>query len=274
MVKRHLVNRGPTSQREIPNCLSRRLANCKAVKSITVVSVSATHKVAEHAEAIRRTMRALPFPASGLLLSKERPAGLDSGIAWAPYSKNVTDEGVKSEYGGFIINGLHKYINTDFCLLVQWDGYAINPHNWDDKFLDYDYIGAPFAENFLYELLFPRFRNRVGNGGFSLRSKKWLDLGATAPEYFGEAEDMFCTQQHVNHWRSQGCKIAPIEVAGRFSMEYPLSRNPELTIDKAFGFHGFLPDGRPRFYGKFNHLEMYRGSASRVLKRLALKLKK
>ena len=40
------------------------------------------------------------------------------------------------------------------------------------RFFDYDYIGAPWPNNFV---------NRVGNGGFSLRSKKFLELTAKIP---------------------------------------------------------------------------------------------
>ena len=58
-------------------------------------------------------------------------------------------------YSEFVIRELHKYVDTSHCLLVQWDGYVLNPKSWLPQFLDYDYIGAPWNGNV------------VGNGGFS-----------------------------------------------------------------------------------------------------------
>jgi len=243
------------------------------MKTLTVVAVSSHYKVPEHVTAIVKTAAALPFPVKKLLLSAQRPDPLPADIEWREFATGVDGQESAVRASRFILIELCQHIDTDHCLLVQWDGFALNPAAWDNRFFDYDYIGAPFAENPLYELLFPRFRHRVGNGGFSLRSKKWLELGATAPKYRGQSEDMFCTQQYVQHWKSHGCKIAPIEVAGRFSMEYPLSRHPQLHIKDAFGFHGFLPDGRPRFYGKFDKMAMFKGSVARVSKRAVARVR-
>ena len=38
----------------------------------------------------------------------------------------------------------YKYIKTSHVLIVQWDGYIINSKKWDSRFLNFDYIGAPF----------------------------------------------------------------------------------------------------------------------------------
>ena len=45
-------------------------------------------------------------------------------------------------YNRFIVYELHKYIDTDFVLIIQDDGYIINPTKWSDNFFNYDYIGA------------------------------------------------------------------------------------------------------------------------------------
>lgn len=57
-----------------------------------------------------------------------------------------------NDYGKIIFDILPKYITDDFVLVFQWDGFILNPSNWFDSFLDYDYIGAPY-------------NNWVGNGG-------------------------------------------------------------------------------------------------------------
>ena len=71
-----------------------------------------------------------------------------------------------SEYSFFVLKALHEYVETQHCLLVQWDGFVTNANAWRPDFLAFDYIGAPWPQ-------FSDGRN-VGNGGFSLRSRKLL----------------------------------------------------------------------------------------------------
>ena len=131
----------------------------------------------------------------------------------------------KQAYSKFVIQELHKYIKTDFVLIVQWDGWIINKDAWNPKFLDYDYIGAVWPwhpEGF-----------RVGNGGFSLRSKVLCELTAE-PEFVYKdrnEDDLIC---HINRdylVRNQ-VRFAPEELARQFSFERELSNVP------SFGFHG------------------------------------
>ncbi len=72
------------------------------------------------------------------------------------------------EWNRKILYDLIKYVDTDFCLLIHDDSCVVNPEMWTDEFLDYDYIGAPWPEG--------SQPYRVGNGGFSLRSKRLLDV--------------------------------------------------------------------------------------------------
>ena len=72
-----------------------------------------------------------------------------------------------------MVNKFPQYIDTDFVLITQADGFIINPHKWTDIFLEYDYIGAPFPDEPQYGFTGD---TRVGNGGFSLRSKKLIDM--------------------------------------------------------------------------------------------------
>ena len=37
-----------------------------------------------------------------------------------------------------------EHIQTSHCLLIQSDGFVLFPDKWDDSWLDYDYIGAPW----------------------------------------------------------------------------------------------------------------------------------
>jgi hypothetical protein len=139
----------------------------------------------------------------------------------------ITDPQINSRqaYSKFILQELHKYIHTDFVLIVQWDGYIINPDAWKPQFLEYDYIGAVWPWH-------PRGL-RVGNGGFSLRSKVLCQLTANPQFVYTDQneDDLIC---HVNrdYLVSNGIKFAPEELAREFSFER------ELSDIKTFGFHG------------------------------------
>ncbi len=81
-------------------------------------------------------------------------------------------------YSYNMIYKLSDYVQTDYALIVQSDGYVVNSESWRNEFFDYDYIGAPFnlpKDDFSYRDINGNIF-RVGNGGFSFRSKKLIDL--------------------------------------------------------------------------------------------------
>lgn len=137
-------------------------------------------------------------------------------------------------YSEFCIKHLANYIETEHVLIIHPDGYILNPSAWDDEFLQYDYIGATwwYKDNM-----------NVGNGGFSLRSKKLLDILAkidihqTHPE-----DDVICRQYRYYLEEEHGIRFAPEEVANRFSIEaYGVQ---DKRYNGAFGFHGKHVDFR------------------------------
>ena len=146
------------------------------------------------------------------------------------------------EYNKFIVFELWKYIDTSHCLIVQDDGFVIDYSIWNNDWLDYDYIGAPF--NLPHDEISYRDDNknivRVGNGGFSLRSKKLLklasDLNMEWKSYFGyyNEDGWFCCHNR-SIYESNNCKWAPLEVAIHFSREAELPENQNIST---FGFHG------------------------------------
>ena len=150
-------------------------------------------------------------------------------------------------YNRFIVYELHKYIDTDFVLIIQDDGYIINPTKWSDNFFNYDYIGAiwpipPVTDQISYRDPLGNLI-RVGNGGFSFRSKKLLSLASELnlewTSYFGHYnEDGFfcCHNRHI--YEANGCIYAPPEVAKYFSHETEVA---EIRGIKPFGFHRFDP---------------------------------
>lgn len=145
------------------------------------------------------------------------------------------------EYSRFIVYELWKHIDTDYALLIQSDGFVVSPNHWQDDFLNYDYIGAPWnlpQDDFSFRDAFGNIV-RVGNGGFSLRSKKLLSLPTKLnlewKPYFGfYNEDGFFTCHNRHLFEAEGCVYAPLDVAKYFSHEAEL---PETIGITPFGFH-------------------------------------
>jgi hypothetical protein len=137
------------------------------------------------------------------------------------------------EYNRFIVEDLNSLIHTDFVLIIQNDGWIINPQKWSDNFLTYDYIGAPWP-----------WHKVVGNGGFSIRSKKFLELSSKLKydpkhhEYPYCPEDYFMCVMNRNYFTDNGCIFPDIKTGLDFSFEHHMSEYPQHTIKDSFGFHG------------------------------------
>lgn len=135
------------------------------------------------------------------------------------------------DYSKFCLFKLSDYVKTDFCLIFQDDGFILNPNLWNDSFYLYDYIGSPWP---LY-MGWPIENRQVGNGGFSLRSKKLLDLCKTFTDHTSQNEDTFIISGKRKEIENAGLKIAPLEIARIFSIENELDQDHNLNT--CFGFH-------------------------------------
>lgn len=132
------------------------------------------------------------------------------------------------EYDNFIIKNFYKYIDTDFVLIVQHDGLIYKSENWSDNFLKFDYIGACWPTA-------PKKQNKVGNGGFSLRSKKFMHEASKVlnTNYCNEAEDVYLCETLYDHMKNNNFKYATVDIASNFSSELEWSK----TNYDSFGFH-------------------------------------
>lgn len=176
----------------------------------------------------------------------------------------------RTGYSVFCLKQMYQYIETDHVLITQPDGMAVNSQFWDDQFLEYDYVGPPYNlnekhtnEGLVEHFGFPQYKNVnkwiVGNGGFSLRSKKLLKAlqDDKITEYvfnektkkFFYGEDLQITVIHRDILEKEyGIKYAPIEVALRFATERLVDNG------MSFGFHGwqnipwFLDEDECMFY--------------------------
>lgn len=128
------------------------------------------------------------------------------------------------EYSKFIVKDLNNYINTDHVLIFQNDGFISNVKAWDEEFLNYDYIGAPWWYD---------DENNVGNGGFSIRSKKLLDILSNDDHIQDtDPEDHNICRVYGDYLKKEhGIKFAPERLAEKFSVE-------NGNYSNQFGFHG------------------------------------
>ena len=132
-------------------------------------------------------------------------------------------------YNEFVAMKLWQFIGSDYVLFK------------------FDYIGAPWPippeeDKVSYRTPSGQLA-RVGNGGFSFRSRKLLraptilgleftDRGTGFPH-----EDGFLCVHSRDELEKNGIKFAPVSVAVKFSRELDV---PELIDKNTFGFHKYL----------------------------------
>ena len=161
------------------------------------------------------------------------------GITWGDV-KIIWDEKMSSidDWNKKIIYDLHRYVFTDYCMLIHADGYVIHPELWRPEFLQYDFVGAPWPlpqDDYSYRDELGQLV-RVGNS-VSLRSKRLMKLAAMRPwqSYYGNTnEDGFISCHNRNWLERQGCRFAPLQVAVHFSKEHTIPENKDL---QTFAFH-------------------------------------
>ncbi len=217
--------------------------------NIDIITVNSTNPIAGLA-AIKHCQKFFNFGRSIIFTHEDLN---DNFVELIKISKIESING----YNDLLLN-LNRYSSNDFVLVVQDDGFIINPALWTDEFLQYDYIGAPWPsekDSAWIELQTPCMRpymyknlaqNRVGNGGFSLRSKKYLEYSAQFPSCDGFGEDAFLNILNYDKAIEFGIKFAPFELAMKFSYENPFYpgneiRNPSGDCFQSvnhFGFHG------------------------------------
>ena len=135
-----------------------------------------------------------------------------------------------SDYNHALYEELPQRLNTDFALIIQFDGFVLNPSSFTNFFYEFDYIGAPWPGA------------TVGNGGFSLRSKRLIQTltNYRASIRFNDPEDLtICRYLRPMLEDRNNIRFAPVEVARYFSVE-----NENVKHPIPFGFHGLhrLPE--------------------------------
>ncbi len=199
--------------------------------NVTLVAVSSV-KIPETIRALEHTMIDIDF-ARVVLVSHQKPERLNPNITFIKCSKISSLD----EYSRFMLYDLAHQIDTDHALVIQHDGFVVRPYKWDPAFLGYDYIGAPWPPKTHFTK--DGSEVRVGNGGFSLRSKKLMGIFNTLNLPFEDNgagslnEDGMICNYYRKDLEQAGISFAPVAVASHFSLE---DKKGDPNI-KPFGFH-------------------------------------
>ena len=224
-----------------------------SLDNVTLLSIAGSNKYVEPTKrAMRHCLKRVSF-ARTVLFSPEEDDEFEN--IKIPYLDTAL-------YNKFCVEKLNDYVDTDFCLIVQWDGFVIDTNFWKDEFLDYDYIGSPWASHGF----------KIGNGGFSLRSKKFLKLSSElkyasdshlkngiSPTQFVHGticpEDWFLCVDNADYLHKNNVLFPSPELAYDFSVEHQgvgvlpghedkgewvcKTFNPtKIETYQSFGFHG------------------------------------
>jgi hypothetical protein len=151
----------------------------------------------------------------------------------------VPDWPTKASFCEFSMFEAFKPVTTSHILYVEWDGGIWQSDMWTDDFLQYDYVGAVWP--------WCKAPYNVGNGGFSLRSKRLYDYMVK----FSKApwtDAQLCLTERVEA-EKQGFKWAPDYVAHTFAFE----RLQPTVGSRHFGFHGIF--NWPKVLSRANLIE-------------------
>lgn len=204
------------------------------IPEVTLIAVTSI-EIDKTIERMKKSSEEINF-GEIVFVSHEKPANLPSDFIFRK-CEEIKDINV---YNKIVFKDLWKYVFYSHCLLIHWDSCVINPSKWEDKWLEYDYIGAPWAirdDAYIWHRTGEHIR--VGNGGFSLRSKKLMniprmhDLPLLEEQGWYNEDGNICIY-HRKRMLDLGVNYAPVEEAAKFSWEVPVKENFGIM---PFGFH-------------------------------------
>lgn len=208
--------------------------------NVTLLAMTSV-RIKETIKAMQYSMRGIDF-AKAVLITHRKPFFLPKEITYQHIDKLTNIDRFNYE----TVYHMGKYVDTDFALLIHYDGFVVHPEMWQDEFLKYDYIGSPWplpkeGDKTTYRDIYGNIC-RVGNS-VSLRSKRLMDFPKKEGiPWEGEEKDGFvyynedgficCKIRHL--LEAEGMEIAPLEVAKYFGHENMI---PEIKGITPFVFH-------------------------------------
>ena len=190
---------------------------------VTLVAIdSICHELT--ARAVKECLDKAQFGAVKIFTDNRAPfqAAFDSEIIEAPTFASLDEVMIYLWYQ------VPQHIATSHALVVQWDSGIISEACWSERFLQFDYVGAPWGwYGDQYE---------VGNGGFSLRSRRLMRFVAKRKQDFplGHPEDDVLCRRYRKNLERRGFRWCPNDLALQFSFEW----TGFSGIDRHFGYHG------------------------------------
>jgi len=215
-------------------------------KDITVVAIHGNGGIEREIPSLMHSLKALPG-SQGLIVTDKL---VDTNIRQIELVQGFDYIGFQD----YLMYCLFQHIETDYALIVQSDGWVLNADNWRNEWFDYDYIGgythaawSPKDSTFrmYYSWVGMEDQVVVQNGGFSLRSRRFLE----SPTKYGIVKH---SKEHptLNNediqlccWMREpleqvGMKFAPREESMLFSFEHlsPILHK-DIDLHKVFGHH-------------------------------------
>jgi hypothetical protein len=207
--------------------------------NVTLIAVSSIE--------IERTIRAFQYSCRGINFGEVKFVTHEDVNPDGITVHKVPRINSSDEFSKITIYDLPKYVDTEYCILIQYDGFIVHPEQWTDEFLNYDWIGPLWTKGHNY---FDKNGNsiRVGDG-IALRSQKLMGLasklnlpwdpftnnGQHKPGFW---EDSWICVKNRHIYEGHGCKFAPIEMAAKWGRELHTPPIPENEGITPFVFHG------------------------------------
>lgn len=163
-------------------------------------------------------------------------------------------------YSAFMVEELGAHFSGSHVLIMQWDSFIVDHSQWQSAFLDYDYIGAPWSHRPV----------AVGNGGFSLRSRRLYDVLPQLQIEQPHPEDYAICELHGARLQDDfGIRFTDARLASAFAFECIPPTAP------TFGFHGFFNFGQvlddielSAYLEKCDDATMHTSAVRRMVKQL------
>lgn len=237
--------------------------------NVTLIAVSSV-KIYETVKALEYSMRGINF-GEVVLVTHEKPKHLPKEITYK-HCEPITNIDM---FNHMMVYDLAEYVDTDYMLLVHYDGFVVNPESWKDEFLDYDYIGSPWPMPTPdHKSYYDAQGNvvRVGNS-VSLRSKRLLEYPKAHNLEWRRTpdgdynEDIFLCAMSKCQMEEDGLKFAPIEVARYFGREHTM---PETTGMTPFVFHKWWDENAsyPKFTAPGTKIYEFLANISRPVRNI------
>lgn len=215
------------------------------LSSVTLLSIDC-HRPDRTLSAMRWSRRFVKFSKAVLVTDLEKfPRFRPSDVCLVPTrqsDRKTSPPGLPNlklaiDYELAILRETPLHFTTSHVLYQEWDSAVLNPSAWDTKWLQFDYVGAPWPHH--TDLGWPPcdITNSVGNGGFSLKSKRLCEavrlasLDCNADPAAMLISDAWICRTIRPSLEAQGLKFASPSTAARFSCENQI-------YSGQFGFHG------------------------------------